>query len=310
MDGGGREHRTLGEGTLALLTRFAVPAPVRKPFRLLTRQLRGMIDGRIGAPRSATAWLHAGVLGGALAVAIIASGNVRAWTDSGLASAGLAITDVRLDGARETTDAAIGKRIGIDTTRSLPAVDVAASREALMGLPWVEEVEIEKTYPGTLSVRIGERQAVALWRVGARTLLLDGTGQPIVPSDGRNLPLLVGEGADAAMKDGLALFIAVPEVTKQIKALVRVGNRRWDMVTHRNVVVMLPEHGPDRALALLADLHRQNALLDQDLASIDLRVGDRIALRLPEAGTAARRERMDAAAERRRKTRKDREVSL
>ena len=313
MDGGGRKHRSLGVGwSPAMLDsiRLPVPGAVRKPFRIATRHWRALLDGRLNAPKHATSAMNVSVLGASLAVAALCSGQIGAWADEALASAGLAVTDVRLDGVRETSDAAISDGIGTNTTRSLPAINVAASRAALLSLPWVESVEIEKVYPGTLSVRVREREAVALWRVGSRTLMLDPDGQPIVVADGRNLPLLVGEGADGAMRDGLELFNAVPNVTRHIKALVRVGDRRWNVVTHRNVVVMLPEQRPDEALERLVTLHATNSLLDQDLASIDLRVADRVALRLPEAGAEARRTRAEAAAKERSRTRKDREVSL
>ena len=313
MDGGGREHGTLGMlGALRVVDprRLARPATLRKPYRYATRHMRALMDGRIAAPKSATAYLCAFVLGGSTILSLILSGQVPEWTDRALAQGGLAVTNVTLDGATETRDTDIEPRIGLATTRSLPAIDVGASRDAIMALPWIESVEIEKVYPGTLNVRVHERKAVAQWRVGPRTLLVDAFGQPIVLSDGRDLPLLVGEGADSAVEEGLALFDAVPAVRKQIKALVRVGNRRWDMVTHRNVVVMLPERAPANALEMLLRFHRSDQLLDRDLASIDLRVADRVALRLPEGLAEARRTRVNDAVEQRRKNRSNREVSL
>lgn len=313
MDRGGRKHRTLtsrAEGARDAVLAVVPRTPLLKPVRRATRQFRAVLDGRISAPKHATGYLYGTVLGGTLALSVALSGKALAWADASLAHAGLAIIDVQLSGARETTDDEIAERIGLDTIRSLPSIDIASARDALLALPWVERVELEKIYPGTLRVAISERRAAALWRVGPRTLLLDEAGHPIVPSDGRNLPLLVGEGADGVMTDGLELFEAVPAVTKQIKALVRVGDRRWNVVTHRNVTVMLPEHGPEAALATLAELHATDAILDKDLVSIDLRVGDRIALRLPEEGAASRKETLEAAAEERKKTRKSREVSL
>ena len=313
MDGGGREYGTLGMmGAIRAVDprRLTRPATLRKPYRYATRHMRALLDGRIAAPRSATAYLHVAVLGGSAILSVALSGQVPRWTDYALARGGFAVANVTLDGATETKDIDIEPRIGLASTRSLPAIDVAASREALMALPWIEAVEIEKVYPGTLNVRVLERKAVAQWRVGPRTLLVDAFGHPIVRSDGRDLPLLVGEGADAAVEEGLALFDAVPAVRRQIKALVRVGDRRWDMVTHRNVVVMLPERAPAKALETLLRFHRSDQLLDRDLASIDLRVADRVALRLPEGLAEARRAKVENAVEQRKKDRASREVSL
>ena len=317
MDGGGREHGTLSamrrDGAARDLPgRFLrlVPKPVRRAGRHAVRGSIAMFEGRVAAPKRAVPLLVLGVLGPTLLYGAALSGRGSDWIDASAASLGLAIADVRIEGAVETAAPAIATAMGVGSVRSLPAIATGAGRDAVISLPWIEDAQVVKRYPGTLAVTVSERQAVALWRVGSRTLLIDAEGAPIVDADGRALPLLVGEGADAAVADGLAIFAAVPEVTPSIKALVRVAARRWDLVTHRNVVVMLPAEAPERALARLARLHREQAVLEKDLAAIDLRVPDRVALRLsPEA--AERRAEAVAQAEKDRKdARKQREVAL
>jgi cell division protein FtsQ len=50
------------------------------------------------------------------------------------------------------------------------------------------------------------------------------------------------------------------------------------------VTLMLPQDKPEEALAVIAALDAKNGLLSKDIVSVDLRLGDRMFVRLtPEA---------------------------
>jgi cell division protein FtsQ len=63
---------------------------------------------------------------------------------------------------------------------------------------------------------------------------------------------------------------------------VLVANSRWDLHLENGVTVKLPEKGIDAALAELVKLDSQSRLLDRDVSVIDLRLPDRITVRLPQ----------------------------
>lgn len=310
MDGRGRKHGTLAMRDALPRVAGIVPLAVRRTVRERVRHGKAMLDGRVAAPKRAATVLTLGVLGSFGAYGAVVSGQIGAWTDEGLAGAGLAIRDIRVEGAVETSSEDIMRAVGVPDTVSVAGVSSKMARERLVALPWVADAALAKEYPNTLVVTLTERTAAARWRVGPRTLLVDDAGRPIAESDGRSLPLLVGEGADGAVDNGLALLAAAPEMARQFKALVRIGSRRWDAVTHRNVTVQLPADGALDALDRLAMLQATEQLLDKDLVSIDLRVPDRVALRLTTEAAEARAERVAAAAKERNTTRKDREVAL
>ena len=269
------------------------------------------VDGRVRAPRHAGVALGALLVGSSVAYGAALGGQAAAWSDAAAASLGYGVVDLALEGAVETGEAAIAAAVGLDgTRRSLPAIDVASAREALVALPWVASATVAKEYPGTLRVALTEREAVARWLLGSRTFLVDAKGGLIVEADGRALPLLVGEGADAHVADALALRLAVPEVTDAIKAMVRVGARRWDIVTHTNVIVMLPAETPEAALRRLADIQASQRLLDKEVAAIDLRLADRMTVRLTPEAAARRVEALADAAKARETDRKARQVQL
>jgi cell division protein FtsQ len=95
-----------------------------------------------------------------------------------------------------------------------------------------------------------------------------------------DLPLLVGRGAGAAVPEALALIGAAGPIAERIRGLVRVGERRWDLVVEPDIRLMLPEVEPVAALEQIVALHQAQALLDRDIAAVDLRNPARATLRL------------------------------
>jgi cell division protein FtsQ len=68
-------------------------------------------------------------------------------------------------------------------------------------------------------------------------------------------------------------------------AAVLVGGRRWDLHLDQGVTVKLPENHVREALAQLVKLDREKQLLARDVIVVDLRLPDRVTVRLPEGRT-------------------------
>ena len=104
------------------------------------------------------------------------------------------------------------------------------------------------------------------------------------------LPLVAGEGADRAMPEALALFDAAGPLLPRIRGLVRMGERRWDVVLDRDQRVMLPEENPVQALERLLALDHVQDIMNRDILTVDLRSDRRPTLRLtPNALAEMRR---------------------
>ena len=89
-----------------------------------------------------------------------------------------------------------------------------------------------------------------------------------------------------------------PELAGRIKAFVRIGDRRWNLKTSNNLVVMLPEHEEMASLAELARLEREDAIFGRAIKSIDLRLADRLVLRMWPEAAEAHREAVEASIKR------------
>ena len=88
---------------------------------------------------------------------------------------------------------------------------------ALLTNPWIAEATVLKLYPGRLRIEITERKAFALWQKDGRVSLIaaDGTVlEPYVPQRFAALPLVVGNGAEHAAQDFLALLERYPAIAQ------------------------------------------------------------------------------------------------
>jgi cell division protein FtsQ len=83
-----------------------------------------------------------------------------------------------------------------------------------------------------------------------------------------------------------------------VRASVLVGERRWNLRLKNGIDVLLPESGAAAALERLVALDREKNLITRDILAIDLRLPDRVTVRLSDGAAQAR---IDAAKEKAKK---------
>jgi cell division protein FtsQ len=143
-------------------------------------------------------------------------------------------------------------------------------------------------------VKVTEREPAVVWRGPQGLILLDAQGHRIAAllerSERADLPLIAGEGADEAVPEALHLLATAAPIRARLRGLVRMGERRWDLVLDRNQRILLPAAAADLALERLLAFDAAQGLLKRDITAVDLRLPDRPALRLaPYALTELRR---------------------
>lgn len=215
--------------------------------------------------------------------ALVVGGQIGRVGDALLVFVGFGIDDVQIKGDRETSEIAVLQKL--ELSGSLVAFDVEAAQERVAELPWVSDAVVRKFYPGTLAVEITERTPFALWQRNGEVFLIDKTGAEIVPLDESRftkLPFMVGGGANDTAPAFLADLFTQPDLAMQMRAAVLVAGRRWDLHLEDGVTVKLPEKSARQALAQLVRLDSEYQLLARDVTVIDLRLPDRVTVRLPE----------------------------
>jgi cell division protein FtsQ len=198
-------------------------------------------------------------------------------------AAGLVVEKVIVEGQVETSGRDVLEALAVRPGMPILAVDPRAARERLERIPWVSEAAVERRMPGTVQVRLIERVPMALWQHAGRFVLIDRHGVQIETQDvGRfnKLPHIVGEDAGRAAGELLRMLAAEPQLQARVTAAVRVGGRRWNLRLDSGQDVMLPEINAAAAWAQFAALEREQSVLARDLKVIDMRLPDRLTLKL------------------------------
>lgn len=200
------------------------------------------------------------------------------------AALGLVVTDIEVEG-RETTDTGtILKALDAYSGTPILAISPDRAKQQLEALPWVRTAAIERRLPNTLFVRLSERKPLAVWQHDGRQELIDRDGTPIPVADlsrFAKLPTVVGgDQARHGAGELLDMLAAEPDLAARVTAAVRVGDRRWNVRIDNAIDVMLPEQGAASAWSKLAALERKDRVLQREVATVDLRLPDRLVVRV------------------------------
>ena len=204
------------------------------------------------------------LLSATLCYALVASlGSSRAFT----------ITSISVTGNERISDGEVHALLeGVLGTNMLVA-DLEAWRQKLRALPWVAEADIRRVFPGSISVTLTERHAVAIARMDGMLHVIDETATrideyapryaqldlPIIDglATGRSGALIVDEARAALAGRLLTALQSRPDLAAQVSQI--------DVTDVRNAVVVL-DHDP--ALLRLGTEHFVERLqLYIDLAS-------------------------------------------
>jgi cell division protein FtsQ len=209
-------------------------------------------------------------------------------------AAGFRIASIALAGERHLSREEVLSSAGITQRTSLLFLDAAEVRARLKSNPWIAEATVLKLYPGRLHIAVTERQAFALWQKDGKVSLISADGTVLEPyqSSFTSLPLVVGAGAQLRAKNFLARLAEYPTLRGQLRAAVLVAERRWNLFLSNGIEVRLPEDNSEQALDLLLKLNRDDKLMSRDITAIDLRLPDRVTVRLSDEAAAARAEAM------------------
>jgi len=196
---------------------------------------------------------------------------------------GLGIAQVEIRGLRHARAAAVQRVLGAKTKTPIFAFDPAAARTRLRDMGWIESATVSRRFPNTIYVDIRERQPFALWQHNKKLRLISRDGS-VITTDRlgrfRDLPLIVGPGADTRAAEIVDLLMPYAALDQRIKAVTLVGERRWNLRFDNGVDVRLPEQDVHAALKRLAALQKRHSILDRKLRAIDLRMPDRLIVQL------------------------------
>jgi cell division protein FtsQ len=277
------------------LSRLRDPAPSRLAYRLnrlmLTPAFRFFL--RAGLPFSVVA----------LAVTIyLADDDRREALAEGAAEMRRQIEQrpefqVRLmaiDGASDGVDAELREILPLDLPVSSFDLDLEAIRKKAEELDAVASASARIRSGGVLQLDVVEREPAVVWRGRKGLELLDTSGHRVSAVAHRterpDLPLLAGEGASAAVPEAMAILSVAELITPRIRGILRVGERRWDLVLDRDQRILLPETEAVAALERVIAMDEVHDLLSRDVTVVDVRNPKRPTIRIGFAALQAFRD--------------------
>jgi cell division protein FtsQ len=206
------------------------------------------------------------------------------------------VTLVSVEGASPDLADAIRVKLALPLPQSSFDIDLDAARARIEALDAVQMAELRVHTGGVLQVLITERTPALVWRTDDGIELLDATGHRVASLamriDRADLPLVAGMGADRTAAEAIQILAAAGPLQPRIRGLIRMGERRWDVVLDRNQRILLPADNPVGALQRLLTINTTEDLFARDIAAFDLRIGQRPVLHLtPYAQLQLRRAR-------------------
>lgn len=202
-----------------------------------------------------------------------------------LHDAGFSVRSITVAGRVQTEPRELLGALNISKNDSILHIDLKAVHDRIAALPWVQEVRVSRNLPNAVHVELIERHPVAIWQRNAKMVLVDRSGVEITEKDVpeySDLPLIVGKGAPKAASELIALLASEPQLQRRVAAAVRVGERRWNLRLKDGIDVRLPERDALTAWHKLARYEESNGLLGRDVEFVDLRLANRVVVRLTQ----------------------------
>ena len=203
------------------------------------------------------------------------------------------VTGLAITGADEELASQVAELVSVEFPVSSFDLELEAMRAKVAALDAVSDVYVRVGDAGALEIGITPRQPVTLWRTAEGLRMLDDngvfSGDVAGRAERRDLPLIAGDGAKEHMTEALALFRTAAPIATRVRGLVRIGNRRWDMVLDRGQRIQLPGEGAEAALARVIALEDTQDLLARDVILVDMRNENRPTVRLQQDAVAATR---------------------
>lgn len=189
-----------------------------------------------------------------------------------------------VEGASSSVEEDIREIFPLDLPSSSFDIDLAHVRSMIVGLPAVADANVRIRRGGTMVIEVSEREPVAVWRNWDGLGLVDAHGYVVADIKRRaeraDLPVIAGKGADRDVAGAMEILAAAQPLGDRVLGLVRMGERRWDVVLTREQRILLPEERPVRALERVIVLDEVQDMLERDVTVVDMRLAGRPTVRM------------------------------
>ena len=207
-------------------------------------------------------------------------------------NAGFVLSKLDIEGIDRTERKQILALLDVDAGMPLMSIDLNALQTRIENLPWIRRASVTRVLPGDIKINVEERVPFALWQRGGKLRLIDQEGI-IITRHGlagfSDLLMIVGNDAPNHIAPLRETLNRAPRLAAEIKTVVRVGERRWDLLFNSGIRVKLPDdsdpvYNSISAWERFVRLEAKHRLLAREVSVIDMRIADRLIIRVTPTG--------------------------
>jgi cell division protein FtsQ len=188
------------------------------------------------------------------------------------------LQELEIQGLPDRLEDEIRKSVDIEFPISLFHLDEETLKAELSGIREISYFSIEPQGGGNLIVTAIPSIPIAVWRTTEGYSLINAAGREIAdvfhPGQEKYLPMVIGAGANIAAHEISYLHRISKPIRNDIYAFIRVGERRWDIMLHSGLLIMLPADDPITAIRTVMRWEERHAITSRLVSRIDLRLMD------------------------------------
>jgi cell division protein FtsQ len=200
------------------------------------------------------------------------------------ATAGMVVESIYLRGSQATSRSDLLETLDIKKGSPILNIDIKEARLRVESLGWVKSATLVRVLPNVIFLDIKERKALALWQRNRRPPVLIDTEGTVIQKRNlakySDLPLVVGHDAAKNAAVLIERLLEYPLIFNEVKVAIRVSERRWNLRLRNNIEIRLPAEKISSALNQLYEYQNKHSLFDRNIIAVDLRVPDRLIVRV------------------------------
>lgn len=181
--------------------------------------------------------------------------------------------DVRGLPARLT--AQVEKTLELTFPVSIFHIDQEVLEQKLSSIKEIASFQIIPKGGDNLIIEATQAMPVAIWRVNGGYHLITSSGKRIAnlfdPGEEPHLALVVGDGADKAAHEIPHLHRLMAPISARVQGMIRVGDRRWDIMMDNGLLIMLPQDDAIGALEKVMKWEEDHSITSRSISRIDMR---------------------------------------
>jgi len=202
--------------------------------------------------------------------------------ESRLLAAGFGVDHIDVDGALHSSEGEVRKVLGIENGELVFAINLQHARLRVESLGWVKKASVTRLLPNRIVVVITERTPFAVWQHRNEFSLINANGSLISRITGKeytDLPRVIGDGASTEAIKLLTDLGTRKELVQKVRYVVRVSERRWNLIFFSGAELLLPAVGWSASLDQVEVSNDFMAMLNLPNVILDTRVVGKIAVR-------------------------------